>query len=436
MIFAKGHGTQNDFVVLPDLDAELTLTGRGWPRCATGAADSAPTACCGSPPRVRRWPAGVLDRVPDGVSADDWYMDYRNADGSIAQMCGNGVRVFAHYLRASGLESRDEFVVGSLAGPRPVILHRVDATNADVSVDMGKANTLGPGEAVVGGRRFAGLAVDVGNPHLACVDAAADGRGACGAGRRRAGELRPRAIPGWGQRRGPHRTGRRRGAHACARAGSGRNALVRHRNRRRRGRRAGRCRRGHRHPDRSGARRRRRRHHHRCHQLPARTVGAGGPRRTQRGMVARTVSVKSGCTTPLSRAPSVIAYDRSRISRSRFGQSRSPARANSPSTTGRRCAASPACPPNSPTSPRSSTASCASSGWCWSACGPTAAPPTPRPASPSWPPWPKPPAREVLEGLIQRRDKPDPSTYIGSGKARRTARGGAGHRRRHRHLRR
>ena len=67
--------------------------------------------------------AGVFDRLPEGVAADDWYMDYRNADGSIAQMCGNGVRVFAHYLRASGLETRDEFVVGSLAGPRPVVLH-------------------------------------------------------------------------------------------------------------------------------------------------------------------------------------------------------------------------------------------------------------------------------------------------------------------------
>jgi len=87
-------------------------------------------------------------------------------------MCGNGVRVFAHYLRASGLETRDEFVVGSLAGPRPVVMHHVDATNADVRVDMGKANRLGPGQAVVGGRKFNGLAVDVGNPHLACVDSA------------------------------------------------------------------------------------------------------------------------------------------------------------------------------------------------------------------------------------------------------------------------
>ena len=91
-------------------------------------------------------------------------------------MCGNGVRVFAHYLRASGLEARDEFVVGSLAGPRPVTLHHVDATNADVTVDMGKANRLGAGEAVIGGRRFAGMAVDVGNPHLACLDRGTDRR--------------------------------------------------------------------------------------------------------------------------------------------------------------------------------------------------------------------------------------------------------------------
>ncbi|MGH3552309.1 MAG: diaminopimelate epimerase [Mycobacterium sp.] len=170
MIFAKGHGTQNDFVLLRDLDAELALTPAGVAalcdrRRGLGADGVLRITTAGAVVA-----AGVLDRAPDGVSADDWYMDYRNADGSMAQMCGNGARVFAHYLRASGLESRDEFVVGSLAGPRPVVLHRVDATNAEVSVDMGKANRLGPGEAVVGGRVLRGLAIDVGNPHLACVD--------------------------------------------------------------------------------------------------------------------------------------------------------------------------------------------------------------------------------------------------------------------------
>jgi diaminopimelate epimerase len=120
--------------------------------------------------RVTKAGAAGLERLPEGVTADDWYMDYRNADGSIAQMCGNGVRVFAHYLRASGLKSGDEFVVGSLAGPRPVVLHQWDDTTADVTVEMGKVNQLGTGEAIVGGRPFAGLAIDVGNPHLACVD--------------------------------------------------------------------------------------------------------------------------------------------------------------------------------------------------------------------------------------------------------------------------
>jgi diaminopimelate epimerase len=172
VIFAKGHGTQNDFVLLRDLDAKLTLT----PAVVAALCDRRRGLGADGVLRVTTagavLTAGVLDRVPDGVSADDWYMDYRNADGSTAQMCGNGARVFAHYLRASGLESRDEFVIGSLAGPRPVSLHRVDATNAEVSVDMGKANRLGAGEATVGGRALSGLAVDVGNPHLACVGAA------------------------------------------------------------------------------------------------------------------------------------------------------------------------------------------------------------------------------------------------------------------------
>ncbi|MEZ0354232.1 diaminopimelate epimerase [Mycobacterium sp. pR1184] len=170
MIFAKGHGTQNDFVLLPDLDAELSLTPTGVAalcdrRRGLGADGVLRITTAGAALEV-----GVLDRLPDGVGADDWYMDYRNADGSTAQMCGNGVRVFAHYLRASGLETRDEFVVGSLAGPRMVTMHHADATNADVTVDMGKANRMGAGEAVVGGRRLRGLAIDVGNPHLACVD--------------------------------------------------------------------------------------------------------------------------------------------------------------------------------------------------------------------------------------------------------------------------
>jgi diaminopimelate epimerase len=170
VIFTKGHGTQNDFVLLPDLHAQLALA----PAAVAALCDRHRGLGADGVLRVTTAgavvDAGVLDRLPEGVEAGDWYMDYRNADGSLAQMCGNGVRVFAHYLRTSGLEERDEFVVGSLAGPRPVVVHRADAVDAEVTVEMGKVNRLGTGTATVGGRQFTGIAVDVGNPHLACLD--------------------------------------------------------------------------------------------------------------------------------------------------------------------------------------------------------------------------------------------------------------------------
>lgn len=169
MIFAKGHGTENDFVVLPDLGGQLDLTATVvsalCDRRRGLGADGVLRVITAEAARD----AGVLDRLPEGVDGDDWYMDYRNADGSVAQMCGNGVRVFAHYLRSSGLETRDEFVVGSLAGPRPVAVHHADDYRADVTVEMGKVNRLGSGIATVGGRRLSGVGVDVGNPHLACL---------------------------------------------------------------------------------------------------------------------------------------------------------------------------------------------------------------------------------------------------------------------------
>ena len=292
--FAKGHGTQNDFVLLPDLDA---AAGAGrpprWPRCATAAGASGADGVL----RVTTAGAAALARAcstgcPRASRPSDWYMDYRNADGSIAQMCGNGVRVFAHYLRASGLERRDEFVVGSLAGPRPVVLHRVDATAADVTVEMGKTNQLGTGSAIVGGRRFTGLAVDVGNPHLACVDPTLTAARAGRARRRRTGVVRRRAVSRRRQRRGADRTGRRCGVDAGARTWCRRNPFVRNRNRGGRRRRAAHTR----------ARRPARLQvripggevtvtDHRRHQLPARPVGLGGPRRDLRGMVARAAAL-------------------------------------------------------------------------------------------------------------------------------------------------
>ncbi|AMY25034.1 diaminopimelate epimerase [Rhodococcoides fascians] len=172
MEFAKGHGTQNDFVVLPDPGAELELTRSAVTvlcdrRQGIGADGVLRVARAG----VLR-DAGVLDRIPAGVEAEDWFMDYRNGDGTIAEMCGNGVRVFAHYLRVHDLEQRDQFVVGSRAGARAVTVHSYDETDADVTVAMGDVTLLGSSATTLAGAAYEGIGVDVGNPHLACVDPA------------------------------------------------------------------------------------------------------------------------------------------------------------------------------------------------------------------------------------------------------------------------
>lgn len=167
--FVKGHGTQNDFVVLTDPAATLDLDDA----LVAAICDRRRGIGADGLLRVARSAAlvaaGVLSALPDGVAPDDWFMDYRNADGSIAEMCGNGVRVFAHFVRATGLEEADEFTVGSRAGGRPVIVHSADHTDADVSVEMGPVTVTGESVAHVGDVEFSGAVVDVGNPHLACV---------------------------------------------------------------------------------------------------------------------------------------------------------------------------------------------------------------------------------------------------------------------------
>ncbi|MER5266085.1 diaminopimelate epimerase [Actinosynnema sp. NPDC002837] len=147
--FLKGHGTENDFVVLPDPDGVLDLT------------ESRVRALCD-----RRRGLGA-DGVLRVVRPDfgPWFMDYRNADGSIAEMCGNGVRVFSRYLVEAELVPAGEFTIGTRAGERHVVVH----DDGSVTVDMGRVLVTGTGTATVGGSAFGGVAVDVGNPHLACV---------------------------------------------------------------------------------------------------------------------------------------------------------------------------------------------------------------------------------------------------------------------------
>src|SRR5690348_822143 len=121
MRFSKGHGTENDFVVLPDPDGTLDLT----PARVAALCDRRRGIGADGVLRVVRWAAlGTgTGSDPEPVPGVEWFMDYRNADGSIAEMCGNGVRVFARYLEHAGWLPGAETAVGTRAGVRTV---RVD----------------------------------------------------------------------------------------------------------------------------------------------------------------------------------------------------------------------------------------------------------------------------------------------------------------------
>jgi diaminopimelate epimerase len=159
--FIKGHGTENDFVLLPDPEAVLDLTERR----VAALCDRRRGLGADGVLRVVRAKALKLNRSDEDDDDDRWFMDYRNADGSVAEMCGNGMRLFARYLVESGLEPAREFVVASRGGAHPVVVH----SGGTVTVDMGPADVVGRSVASVAGRTYPGVAVDVGNPHLVCM---------------------------------------------------------------------------------------------------------------------------------------------------------------------------------------------------------------------------------------------------------------------------
>jgi len=150
MRFAKGHGTGNDFLILPDPDGALEVP----PDLVARLCDR----------RTGLGADGIL-RVVRARAAAEWFMDYRNADGSVAEMCGNGIRVFARYLLDHGLAEGPELPVATRAGLRLV---RAEP-GGEFTVDMGAPAVAGPATAEIGSGRYEGLAVSLGNPHLACV---------------------------------------------------------------------------------------------------------------------------------------------------------------------------------------------------------------------------------------------------------------------------
>ncbi len=168
--FAKGHGTENDFVFLEDeesrFDPSASFVALLCDRRAGIGADGVLRV-------VSTRAAGLPAPSPGpGLPEPEWFMDYRNADGSIAEMCGNGLRVFARYLLDQHLADGPAFTVATRSGVRQV---RAEP-DGRITVDMGPVRVLGKGSAVISGTAYDGLRIDVGNPHLAClVDEPLDG---------------------------------------------------------------------------------------------------------------------------------------------------------------------------------------------------------------------------------------------------------------------
>jgi diaminopimelate epimerase len=156
--FAKGHGTQNDFVLIQDRESMLD------PGEAEVRAICDRRTGIGADGLLR----AVLAKHIDGWDGDGglWFMDYRNADGSIAEMCGNGLRVFARWLLDEGLANGLTISVATRVG----LLEATDLRDGRIRVSMGPATVRTDDVKVTtgDGRSFTATSVDVGNPHAVC----------------------------------------------------------------------------------------------------------------------------------------------------------------------------------------------------------------------------------------------------------------------------
>jgi diaminopimelate epimerase len=155
MIGTYGHGTHNDFVLIYDPEDSYEI----------------------KPDQVAR----ICDRK-NGIGADGlirvtkidgkWFMDYRNADGSLAEMCGNGIRVMARFLVERGYHPEGIFSINTRAGMKYLAAPK----DEDISVNLGKVEEIfGEIQVSANGKVWSGYNINVGNPHaVVFVDDVAD----------------------------------------------------------------------------------------------------------------------------------------------------------------------------------------------------------------------------------------------------------------------
>ncbi|MBC9728496.1 diaminopimelate epimerase [Streptomyces sp. TRM68367] len=162
--FLKGHGTENDFVIVPDPENAIDLP----PAAVAALCDR--RAGIGGDGLLHVVRSAAHPEARHMAAEAEWFMDYRNGDGSVAEMCGNGVRVFARYLQRAGYVGEGDLAVATRGGVKTVHIAKTvsDSGSAagDVTVGMGRAR-LPEGDVTVGvgERSWPARNVNMGNPH-------------------------------------------------------------------------------------------------------------------------------------------------------------------------------------------------------------------------------------------------------------------------------
>jgi diaminopimelate epimerase len=162
--FTKGHGTGNDFILIQDPAGQMALTEAEIRKLCDrhlgiGADGLIFAVRTENSEEVR----DLLEQEPSA----EWFMDYRNSDGSKAEMCGNGIRVFARYLLSNSLAELTDGSTLPIATRSGI--KDVTATASGFAVDLGRWGVTDTEYLVrVGGLPVArpGLAIDLGNPHV------------------------------------------------------------------------------------------------------------------------------------------------------------------------------------------------------------------------------------------------------------------------------
>ena len=145
MIGTYGHGTENDFVLIFDPENKVEISTEQV------------RAICN-----RKTGIGCDGFIRIGKNSGKWFMDYRNGDGSIAEMCGNGIRVMAKYLIEKGHQASGIFPINTRDGMKYLSVPET----GDITVNMGQIREVfGEISASANGQTWTGYNIDMGNPH-------------------------------------------------------------------------------------------------------------------------------------------------------------------------------------------------------------------------------------------------------------------------------